>query len=310
MSVDPDMCVKIGPIELANPVLTASGTCGYADELAGLLELSCIGGFITKAITLAPWEGNPPARIVETDAGMLNAIGLANIGLQRFIAEKLPIIRRMPVPVIVNVAGRTVDEYAAVVQGLAGEDAIAGFELNVSCPNVKQAGMSFGTDPRLVGQVTAAARRVCGGKALIVKLTPMVTDITETARAAIQAGADALSLINTIPGMAIDPRTRRPLLGNRTGGLSGPAIRPVAVYLVHKVYTEVARDIGVRIIGVGGIMDASDAMEFVLAGASAVQVGTGTFLDPGCAAKVAEGLRQYCIWHKVGSFRELVGALV
>jgi len=303
------MSIDIAGIHLASPVLTASGTCGYADELEGLLDLDAIGGLITKAITLRPCAGNRPPRCVETDAGMLNSIGLANIGLERFIAEKLPIIRRMRIPVIVNVAGQTVEEYASVIAALADSGVIAGFELNVSCPNVKHGGIAFGTDPGMVADVTCAAKASAGQVPVFVKLTPMVTDITAIAKAAVEAGADGLSLINTIPGMAIDIQTRRAILGNRTGGLSGPAIRPVAVYLVHKVYTGLARDAGVPIIGTGGIMDAADALELIMAGAAAVAVGTGTFADPACAMKVSAGIRQYCIQHGIGRYIDLVGSL-
>jgi dihydroorotate dehydrogenase (NAD+) catalytic subunit len=271
--------------------------------------MSQVGGLITKAITLLPCEGNLPPRCVETDAGMLNSIGLANIGLDRFVHEKLPIIRKMGIPVLVNVAGSTVDQYAKVISTLAAAGGIAGFELNVSCPNVDKGGISFGTDQGMVSEVTAAAKAAAGGRPVFVKLTALVTDIVSIARAAVEAGADGLSLINTIPGMAININTRRPVLGNRTGGLSGPAIRPVAVYIVDKVYRELARDAGIPIIGGGGIMDAADALEFIIAGADAVAVGTGTFVDPGCAAKVARGIRDYCVRHGIRRIKELVGSL-
>ena len=230
-----DISVGFAGLRLKNPVFTASGTCGYCDELADFMDVNALGGFITKSITLKPRKGNRTPRIVETDAGMLNAIGLANVGLDRFLAEKLPIIAKMPTPVFVNVAGERIEEYAAVTERLAREEAIAGFELNISCPNVAKGGISFGRDPGQVAEITSAVREAAGDKVLIVKLSPNVTDISALARAAVDAGANALSLINTFTAMVIDIETRRPVLANRTGGLSGPAIKPIAVYLVNKV---------------------------------------------------------------------------
>ncbi|MBP8303967.1 MAG: dihydroorotate dehydrogenase [Phycisphaerae bacterium] len=309
MRQEPNIAVDFAGIRLANPVLTASGTCGYADELADWTDLQGLGGFITKSITPLPRKGNPPPRIVETDAGMLNAIGLANVGLDRFIDEKLPLLRRMTAPVFVNVAGESVEDYVQVVERLAHEKAVAGFELNISCPNVKKGGITFGTDPCQVRQITAAIRQVADKKVLMVKLPPAVTDITVTARAAVEGGAHALSLVNTFTAMVVDVETRRPVLANRTGGLSGPAIRPIAVYLVSRVYRDVARDCGVPILGLGGIRTASDALEFILAGASAVAVGTGTFVDPTCAGRIVEGVRDYCTRHRIADIRELIGSL-
>ncbi|RLI20633.1 dihydroorotate dehydrogenase, partial [Candidatus Bathyarchaeota archaeon] len=225
-----DIGVDFAGIRLANPVVTASGTCGYADELAEFMDIAALGGFITKSITPKPRKGNPTPRIVETDSGMLNAIGLANIGLERFIEEKLPIIKDLSVPVFVNVAGEKISDYVAVAERLAGEGAISGVELNISCPNVKEGGITFGTDPEQVEQITKAVKKAAGDKLLIVKLTPTVTDIAVTARAAVEAGADALSLVNTFTAMVVDIESRRPFLANRTGGLSGPAIKPIAVY--------------------------------------------------------------------------------
>jgi dihydroorotate dehydrogenase (NAD+) catalytic subunit len=265
------------------PGLYRLGTCGYGDELADFMDVNALGGFITKSITLKPRKGNRTPRIVETDSGMLNAIGLANVGLDRFIAEKLPVIARMSVPVFVNVAGELIEDYVAVVERLAAEPAVAGFELNISCPNVAKGGISFGRDPEQVGAITTAVRRAAGDKILIVKLSPCVTDISIIAQAAVEAGADALSLINTFTAMVIDIETRTPVLANRTGGLSGPAIKPIAVYLVSKVYHEVAKPAGIPLLGLGGIRTASDAIEFLLAGASAVAVGTASFLEPDCA---------------------------
>jgi dihydroorotate dehydrogenase (NAD+) catalytic subunit len=306
-----DISVEFAGLKLANPVFTASGTCGYADELADYMDVGALGGFITKSITVRPRKGNPTPRIVETDSGMLNAIGLANVGLEEFIKEKLPVIesRFTNTAVFVNVAGETIEDYVAVVERLVGEKAIAGFELNISCPNVRKGGISFGTEPETVTEITSAVKSASGEKVLMVKLSPCVTDVSVIARAAVEAGADALSLINTFTAMVIDIETCRPILANRTGGLSGPAIRPVAVYLVHKVYNEVAGERGIPILGVGGIRTASDAIEFIIAGASAVAVGTANFIEPGCAERIIEGIKKYCIGKNLTSIRELVGSL-
>jgi len=304
-----DLSVDFGGVRLTNPVCTASGTCGYADELAEFLDLDRLGAFVTKSITVEPRAGNPTPRIVETDAGMLNAIGLANIGLERFIEEKVPVLGGMSAAVFVNVAGRQIDDYVTVVERLAGFDAIAGFELNVSCPNVTEGGITFGTDPEQIGRVTAAAKQAAGGKCLMVKLTPSVTDIAACAAAAVEAGADALSLVNTFPAMVIDVVRRRPVLANVTGGLSGPAIRPIAVAMVYRVWRQVAGPRGVPIMGMGGIRTASDALEFILAGATAVAVGTATLVDPDTAERIVEGLADYCRRMGVGRLAELVGAV-
>ncbi len=304
-----DISVEFAGLKLNNPVFTVSGTCGYADELNDFMDVNCLGGFITKSITLKPRKGNPPPRIVETDSGMLNAIGWANVGLDKFIEEKLPAIRQLTTPVFVNLAGTNTTEYAAVAQRLASEDAIAGFELNISCPNVEQGGISFGTDPELVREVTSEVKKVCGGKVLMIKLAPAVTDISAIARIAIDAGADALGLINTFTAMVIDIETRKPVLANRTGGLSGPAIKPIAVYLVNKIYNEVAKERGIPILGMGGIRTASDAIEFIIAGASAVGIGTANFIEPDCAPKVIEGIGKYCAEHNIANIKELTGSL-
>lgn len=309
MSDSIDISVDFAGLKLANPVLTASGTCGYADELADFMDLDALGGFITKSITVKPRKGNATPRIVETDAGMLNAIGLANVGLERFVAEKLPVLAQMKPAVFVNVAGTTIDDYVAVTQRLATESAIAGFELNISCPNVKKGGISFGTDPAQVEEITKSVKAACGKKVLIVKLTPAVTDISATARAAVEGGADALSLINTFTAMVIDIEARRPVLANRTGGLSGPAIKPIAVYLVNKVYNEVAKAANIPLLGLGGIRSAADAIEFMLAGATAVSVGTASFIEPGCAARIVNDLEAYCRRARIARLSDLVGAL-
>jgi len=311
MTEEVDISVEFAGRRLANPVFTASGTCGYADELADFMDVGALGGFITKSITLKPRNGNTTPRIVETDSGMLNAIGLANIGLDKFIEEKLPVLesRYAGTAVFVNVAGEAIDEYVAVAQRLAEEKAIAGFELNISCPNVAKGGITFGTDPKQVVEITSAAKKAVGEKILMVKLSPCVTDISVIARAAVEAGADALSLVNTFTAMVIDVETRKAVLANKTGGLSGPAIKPIAVYLVNKVYNEVAKAHGVPILGLGGIRTASDAIEFIIAGASAVAVGTANFIKPGCAMEIVEGIKKYCVPKEVANIKELVGSL-
>jgi dihydroorotate dehydrogenase (NAD+) catalytic subunit len=309
MIKDADISIEFAEIRLANPVFTASGTCGYADELADFMDFNQVGGFITKSITLKPRKGNPTPRIVETDCGMLNAIGLANIGLNKFIEEKLPLLENIKPAVFVNVAGETIGEYVAVVERLAAERAIAGFELNISCPNVEKGGISFGTDPKVVTEITSAVKRAAKDKVLMVKLSPCVTDISVIARAAIEAGADALSLINTFTAMVIDIETRKPVLANRTGGLSGPAIKPIAVYLVNKVYNEVAKDCKIPVLGIGGIRTASDAVEFIIAGASAVGIGTANFTEPGCAVNIVEGISKHCARNSLSNIEQLVGSL-
>ncbi len=308
MNESVDISVDFGGIRLSNPVFTASGTCGYGNELADFMDINCLGGFITKSITVKPRKGNATPRIVETNSGMLNAIGLANIGLDAFIEEKLPVLEQVTAAVFVNVAGESIDNYVAVVERLASEKAIAGFELNISCPNVSKGGISFGTDPMQVAEITSAVKKAVGEKVLMVKLSPCVTDISVIARAAVDAGADALSLINTFTAMVIDIETRRAVLANRTGGLSGPAIKPIAVYLVNKVYNEATKGGGVPILGLGGIMTASDAIEFIIAGASAVGIGTANFIEPGCAVKIIEGIKKYCVLKKIANIKELVGS--
>jgi dihydroorotate dehydrogenase (NAD+) catalytic subunit len=304
-----DISVNFAGIRLKNPVLTASGTCGYAEELADFMDVNLLGGLITKSITLRPRSGNPTPRTVETDSGMLNAIGLANIGLERFISEKLGIIERLSTTVFVNVAGETIEDYVAVTERLAREKAIAGFELNISCPNVKQGGITFGTDPKLVVEITSSVKAATGGKPLIVKLTPTVTDISVTAQAAVDAGADAISLVNTFTAMVIDVEHKRAVLANRTGGLSGPAIRPIAVYLVNKVYNEVCKPGDIPILGGGGIRTGRDALEFIIAGATAVSVGTANFVEPDCCMQIIEGIKKYCVCNQIYDIKEVIGCL-
>ena len=304
-----NLTVDFAGLKLATPVLTASGTSGYADELGEFMDLSNLGGITTKSISLEPRKGNPTPRIVETSSGMLNAIGLANMGLEQFLQEKIPILEKLNTKIFVNLAGQTIDDYVAVTERLASQKAVDGFELNISCPNVKKGGITFGTDPKLIREITAAVKSVCMDKPLMVKLTPTVTDISITAQAAVDAGADALSLVNTFTAMVVDIDKQKPVLANRTGGLSGPAIKPMAVYLVNKVYNEVAKDAGIPILGMGGIRTATDALEFIIAGATAVAVGTATFVYPDTAEKVAVGLRNYCRNKGISDVRELIGCL-
>src|SRR5215207_8195176 len=284
-----DLSIELPGLKLANPMMTCSGTCGYAFEYADFMDLSKLGAFVTKSITREERKGNEPARIVETRGGMLNAIGLANVGLDRFLAEKLPLIRKMPCPVIVNVAGHSFDDYTETCAAMNSLDCVAAVELNVSCPNVKD-GLTFGTHPGRLKELTHEVKKVLPKKPLIVKLSPNVEDITLTARAAIDGGADVLSLVNTFTAMAIDIHKRRPRLANVTGGLSGPAIKPIALHLVSRVYRTVAKAAGVPIIGMGGVQSWQDAVEFILAGASAVAIGTALFVDPATPNKICAGL--------------------
>lgn len=303
-----DLSVDLSGIPMANPVMTASGTSGYGPEHGDLIDLTRLGAFVTKAISPKARKGNPPDRVVETRGGMLNAIGLANIGLDRFVDEKVPYLRKVGIPVIVNVVGHCVEDYRTVCRRLDAIDCIAGLELNVSCPNVAD-GLEFGTDADRLRRLVSAVRQDVSRAKLIVKLSPNVTDVTEPAAAAIEAGADALSVINTLCGMAINVDTWKPMLANRTGGLSGPAIKPVALYMVHRVYTQVARKAGVPIIGMGGISNWHDAVEFFLAGATAVAVGTALFVDPRTPIHICQGLTEYLNRRGLTSVRKLVGKL-
>jgi len=298
------MSVEIAGIKLRNPVMTASGTFGYGEEFAEYMDLESIGAMITKGLSLKPKAGNNTPRIVETPGGMLNAIGLQNVGIEAFIAKKLPFLRGVNTPVIVNLYGNSLEEYGELAARIDGIDEVAGIEVNISCPNVKQGGIVFGTDPAAARQVVELVRKSTS-KPLIVKLSPNVTDIVVMAKACVDAGAEALSLINTLTGMAIDLNSRRPVLANITGGLSGPAIKPVALRMVWQV----AKAVKVPLIGIGGIMSATDALEFILAGATAVQVGTANFLAPGASQEIAAGMEQWLAENRVGSLRELVGGL-
>ena len=301
-----DLSVNLGPLRLANPVMTASGTCGYGLEYAPYMDLSRLGAFTTKSVTLHERKGNDPPRVAEVRQGMLNAIGLANVGLKRFVAEKVPELPKVGCPIIVNVAGWSVEDYVAVCEALDPLPEISALELNVSCPNVKD-GLEFGTHADRLHELLSAVRPVVKRCALLVKLSPNVTDIVAMARTAIDAGADVLSMINTFCGMAIDIRTWKPKLANRVGGLSGPAIKPLAICQIDRVYRGVARDAGVPIIGMGGMETWEDAVEFLLAGATALAVGTATFVNPAAPIAILEGLEVYLRDHKLSNIRELIG---
>jgi dihydroorotate dehydrogenase (NAD+) catalytic subunit len=304
----PDLSVTIAGLKLSNPTMTCSGTCGYAFEYADFMDLAKLGAFVTKSITREERKGNEPARIVETRAGMLNAIGLANVGLDRFLVEKVPQLKQMPCPVIVNVAGHSYDDYTETCAAMNGIDCVAGVELNVSCPNVAD-GLTFGTNPGRLKELTREVKNVLPKKPLIVKLSPNVEDVTLTAKAAIDGGADVLSLVNTFTAMSIDIYKRRPRLANVTGGLSGPAIKPIAVHMVSRVYRTVAKHANVPIIGMGGIQIWQDAAEFILAGATGLGIGTALFIDPAAPNKIVEGLGQWMT--KLGAERltDLIGSL-
>jgi len=300
----PDLLVNIGSLELQNPVMTASGTFGYAREFEKLVNLHRLGGVVVKGISLAPRAGNPPPRIVETPCGMLNAIGLQNVGVKRFIDEKMTYLRGINVPVIVNILGDTVEEYREITRMLADTEGIAGLEVNISCPNVKKGGVAFGNDPRMAAAVTSAVKEV-SSVPVMVKLSPNVSDVTQVARAVEDAGADSVSLINTLIGMAIDLERRKPVLANVIGGLSGPAVKPVALRMVYQV----AQVVNIPVIGIGGIDCTEDALEFLLAGASAIQVGTANFVNPRVSEDIVEGMSSYVKRNRLDSVRDLIGAL-
>ena len=302
--VTPDMTVAVGSVRLKNPVLTASGTFGYGLEFLPFMNLSELGGLVTKGLSPKPRKGNPPERIVETPAGMLNAIGLQNVGVDAFIAEKLPVLRTHDTAIVANVFGETEAEYLEVCEKLDAAPGVTAIELNVSCPNVEAGGMIFGNDPAALGKITRACRRATR-LPLWIKLSPNVTDIRDTAKAAEAEGADAVSLVNTFVGMVVDVERRRPVLANGSGGLSGPAIRPLAVWMTWQV----RRAVAIPIVAMGGIANARDAVEFLLAGASAVQVGTANFVTPRSAAEVALGLRDWLAVRNIATVRELTGAL-
>lgn len=297
-----DMNVHIGALELRNPVTVASGTFGSGREYADFVDLSRLGAVVTKGVSLEPWEGNPGPRIVETPSGMLNSIGLQNPGVEAFCAKDLPWLAGQDVPVIVNVVGHRADEYAAVAERLERETGVHALEVNISCPNVDAGGMAFGTTCSAAAEVVASVRAV-STKTLIVKLSPNVTDVTEVARAVEAEGADAVSLINTLLGMVIDTRAFKPVLARSVGGLSGPAVRPIAVRMVWQV----SQAVGIPVIGMGGITCAQDAAEFMLAGASAVAVGTANFMDPTTVIGVIDGLERFCHDRGIDRISEMVG---
>ncbi len=300
----PDLRVTIGGLELPNPVMTASGTFGYGEEFASYVNLHRLGAVVVKGISLQPRAGNPPPRIVETACGMLNAIGLENVGVDRFLSEKLPYLRRANARVVVNVLGDSIDDYRALAERLSDAEGISALEINISCPNVKKGGVAFGTDAKMARAVTEAVRNATR-LPVIVKLSPNVTDITAIASAAADGGADAVSLINTLLGMAIDIRSRRPRLANVVGGLSGPAVKPVALRMVWQV----ARTVSIPVVGIGGITSAEDAIEFLIAGATAVEVGTANFINPRATEEILAGLIAYLKEHRLASVRELIGSL-
>lgn len=295
---------KIGSLELKNPVMTASGTFGYGTEYADFMDISRLGAIIVKGTTLNPRQGNPYPRMAETPSGMLNAVGLQNKGVDYFVDHIYPEVRKIRTNIIVNVSGSCIDDYVQTAGIINTLDDIPAIELNISCPNVKQGGMAFGVNPESAAQVVAAVRKVYD-KTLIVKLSPNVTDITEIARAVEGAGADSVSLINTMLGMAIDAEKRKPILSTVTGGMSGPAVKPVALRMVWQT----AKAVKIPVIGLGGICSATDAVEFLLAGASAIQIGTANFIDPSISEKVIDGIEDYLNRHGFVSVQEIIGAL-
>lgn len=301
----PDLRVNIGGLVFKNPVLTASGTFGYGKEFAPYVNLHHLGAVVVKGISLEERRGNPPPRIVETAGGMLNAIGLENVGLKRFVAEKMPYLRGIGTRVIVNILGNRIEEYQCLGQQLSEVEGISALEVNISCPNVKKGGVAFGTDPAMAEAVT---RAVCAHSSLpvIVKLSPNVNDITQIARAVEAGGAQAISLINTLLGMAIDVKSRRPKLANIVGGLSGPAIKPIALRMVWQV----AQTVKIPVIGIGGITTTEDALEFLLAGATAIEIGTANFINPRASQEIVEGLARYVTDNRLNSISEAIGGLI
>lgn len=301
----PDLSVDIAGMHLKNPIMTASGTFGYGEEFKDVVDLNLLGAIIVKGLSLAPAPGNKPPRIVETACGMLNAIGLENVGIEAFVRDKLPFLKKLSTPMVANIYGKTIDEYVGLAARIDDVDGISAIEVNISCPNVKAGGVAFGVDPRSVYQVVSAVRKA-SQKPLIIKLSPNVSDIATIAQRAEEGGADALSLINTITGMAIDIHTRKPKLANITGGLSGPAIKPIALRMVWQAVNAVK----IPVIGIGGIVSAEDALEFFIAGASAVQIGTANFMNPSATIEILEGLTRYLKSNNMATLRNLYGTLV
>ena len=304
MSKTPNLSIEIGELVLKNPVITASGTFGYGNELDQLINLSSLGAIIVKGLSLEPMPGNPPPRIVETPCGILNSIGLANVGIKAFIKEKLPALYEIKTPIIANIYGHSMREYAKITELIEDTEKIAALEVNISCPNVEKGGMAFGTDSYTAAKVTEHVKKNTT-KPVIVKLTPNVTDISSIAVAVESAGAQALSVTNTILGMAVDVPTKKPKLANIIGGLSGPAIKPLALYLVYQV----ANRVKIPVIGLGGIMNYEDALEFLIVGATAIQIGTATFVNPKTAIEVVDGLHNYCLSKKIHTINQITGSL-
>jgi dihydroorotate dehydrogenase (NAD+) catalytic subunit len=300
-----DLSVQVGPIKLKNPVMLASGTVGYGNEISNLTDLNKLGAIVTKSLSLKPRKGNPPQRITETDAGMLNAIGLANVGVEVFLKEKIPFLKEIDTAIICNIAASTIEEYVECTKLLTGEDTIKAFEINVSCPNVREGGLIFGNNLQSVGRITEKVRAATN-KPIIVKLSPNTSDIASFAKVVKDEGGDAVSAINTLVGTAFNIYTRKPKIKNITGGLSGPAIKPVALAKV----LEIKRNVDIPIIGIGGIMKWEDAVEFMIVGASAVQLGTVNFVNPGCGLEIIDGLNHYCEKMSIQNISEITGSYI
>ena len=303
----PNLEVEIAEIKLKNPVMTASGTFGYGEEFSPFIDLDKLGAMVLKGITLKPKMGNPPPRIIETSSGMLNAIGLQNVGVEVLIKEKLPYLKKFNTPVIINISGDTIEEYVELARRLgevSKEVGVAGLEVNISCPNVKKGGMIWGTDAKATYKIVSSIRKTTT-LPLIVKLTPNVTDIKIIAQAAEEAGADALSLINTLMGMVVDIDSRKPKLANISGGLSGPAVKPVALWLVWQVF----QTVNIPVIGIGGIIKVEDALEFIIAGARAIEIGTANFVNPKVTVEIIEGIEKYLIEKNIKDINKLVGSM-
>jgi dihydroorotate dehydrogenase (NAD+) catalytic subunit len=303
-TVDSALQVSLGPLKLQNPVIAASGTFGYGEEYASLIPVNRLGAIVTKGLSLEPKKGNPPPRVAETPAGMLNAIGLENVGLKVFLREKLPQLRKLRCPILVNIFGNTLEEYAEIARRTGDVEGISGLEVNISCPNLKAGGSIFAADPRSVFQVTSRIRQITSAF-IMMKLSPNVADIGKIAQAAEEGGANAISLINTLVGLAIDIHNRTPILGNITGGLSGPAIKPVGLAMVWKA----AQAVRVPVVGMGGIVTAEDALEYLIAGATAVEVGCAHFVDPRAPLKIIEGIQRYLQTHHLSDVPSIVGSL-
>ena len=303
--IKPDLSVQVGPLKFRNPVLLASGTVGYGNELSEFIDLNKIGGIVTKSLSLKPRKGNPPQRIVETPAGMLNAIGLQNVGVEVFIKEKIPFLKKFDIPLICNIAASTVEEYVECTKILTEEDAITAFEINVSCPNVREGGLQFGNNVKMVGKITSEVKAVTK-KPVIIKLSPNVSYISEFASAVKAEGGDAVSAINTLVGTAFNIQTKKPKIFNVFGGLSGPAIKPVALAKV----LEIKRNVEIPIFGIGGIMCWQDVIEFMIAGASAIQLGTVNFINPASAEGIIKGLEDYCITNGIERLSDITGSFI